>query len=1525
MSLKMRRPLRLILTVVILTLFFGSTFTSITFSPQKLRDYQRDWDEPDNADLLHFSNHSITGSGEGIPTFLNYNLTNNDSTTRTITDNVSINTNNNDIGFTNFTFSEIHVINATYLLELTNNAGFYNMFSNLANLTYYQQFFLPTNAYLNTISVYFQATIAIMANMSVYNATYNAALGRYVPDRKIDPNYWVAQDAQNNDGELALAHWETFNFTAKKTLLNISRTAQINDLGIFYVGVEVPTIFFTTVFVWYAAEDDFGFGINSGDAWRGITVSQTGFGDPTHPPQFFEELRSTNGKTVDFTVVMTVAPITNDPAPSDIGLRVDGTLVANTGGNSGSYMSYQLKQNTGQNCIYHISSAWSEYGYFVNSNVTFKLTQGYTIQQELSPDILYSVDTTLQKVTWNLTTTTAYPPEAIVNSTGIEFHLPGDWNVTRIVNITSGNYEVWQTGKPFWNTSVPEGTFNRTTIRNVSTGTWLLNTESPLYSFLVSVNSTFSGQSYFTNISDLLRLNGSVPAGPNGIPLLKRTDTEGIIASFLITRGQSLGSKSAMDASDNSYFTMVSDNSNNLCQSIIDLNFSLTDTSGILQHLLSELNVTIEQSTLNTSRDSEYSTGVWSELYANPQTLPNTHVQDEICDPLNVLIYTRYLSPIYFNFTADWLGNVQKDNITGVRLSVVHQLTEQYSDLKETMWAYNYTSSKWEEMDSTCLTTGDFQIGSIKYRKVVWDSALNSTVNVSAYINGTRNIQCMMNTTSQRDLTPGFATLQLDFINMEYTFKNPVASGNFTFSLFNQTSGIFDNSHILPINSRDCVTYVNFPNNVGDYYNVTSNNLQLRLNLTHWAPSVALAFLDHLYVTINYSQVQSLEWNQTILNINEVTTFTQSISTYDDAMANNITFTWDIDSTTFTPGNYSWIAVMSTGTQIAINTTSIWVKGLPTSILPDAGSGVMFENGNWVTQPNPYVNDTSKMIRVRVNDTVYGVNLTSITIETLPWSTGQLLVINEFATSGLEEKRGYYTIYLNTTGLAASTVGYNLTLNVTSSIYLSSWVNVTVRVDEIPSSLGVVQPTFTVWENETLDFGASFEDTFHHNLITGAVLSWHLLEDPTKQGTFTQILYVYETTIDTLNKNIAPRIEPYHLIINGTKTDFQNASIEAMLAVLAKNRTVLTADFSALQHNMLEGTVIGVSATLKYEGNNTAIPNVEVEFVFKLLSGTTQEEVKKKGLTDANGLASVDFLIPAGVTSISVSANYGGTESIARSEANPSGMFVIITPTQQLINTLIEYSPYIIAAIGAVIALSLYTRAQHKKSARFWDTRVSKLNDVLNIQHVLVIHKDSGTAILSQSMGTEKIDPNLISGFLTAMTSFQSEISVKKKDPTGKKGFILDYADFKILLEDGEFTRTALILEADASDTLKETLVRFIQRYESRYHKELAAWRGNLKELEGGENLIEEVFEISLIYPHVPNPSINTKKLPKLQKAIYEIARAITKERPYFFMSRLLEYAIAGRKEPKNQIWSVIYDMKRTHLLEPMTVANSSQ
>jgi len=97
---------------------------------------------------------------------------------------------------------------------------------------------------------------------------------------------------------------------------------------------------------------------------------------------------------------------------------------------------------------------------------------------------------------------------------------------------------------------------------------------------------------------------------------------------------------------------------------------------------------------------------------------------------------------------------------------------------------------------------------------------------------------------------------------------------------------------------------------------------------------------------------------------------------------------------------------------------------------------------------------------------------------------------------------------------------------------------------------------------------------------------------------------------------------------------------------------------------------------------------------------------------------------------------------------------------------------------------------------------------------LLFIDKNSGLSFFSYS-SDDKIDDNLVSGFLTAMDSFVSEIggSSSLKE--------IDYKGFFIHAAYGEKIKLALFLSQPADQVLKEKLDYFLKEFEEKYQKQI--------------------------------------------------------------------------------------------------------
>ena len=101
---------------------------------------------------------------------------------------------------------------------------------------------------------------------------------------------------------------------------------------------------------------------------------------------------------------------------------------------------------------------------------------------------------------------------------------------------------------------------------------------------------------------------------------------------------------------------------------------------------------------------------------------------------------------------------------------------------------------------------------------------------------------------------------------------------------------------------------------------------------------------------------------------------------------------------------------------------------------------------------------------------------------------------------------------------------------------------------------------------------------------------------------------------------------------------------------------------------------------------------------------------------------------------------------------------------------------------------------------------------------ILVIEKKSGLPVITYSREDLGVDQELISGFLSAMDSFVSEIGGSKAmDEISYKGFSIHAAY-------GKWIKCALILSKPANKSLKERLAYFVEEFEYRYTDEIKAF-----------------------------------------------------------------------------------------------------
>jgi hypothetical protein len=226
----------------------------------------------------------------------------------------------------------------------------------------------------------------------------------------------------------------------------------------------------------------------------------------------------------------------------------------------------------------------------------------------------------------------------------------------------------------------------------------------------------------------------------------------------------------------------------------------------------------------------------------------------------------------------------------------------------------------------------------------------------------------------------------------------------------------------------------------------------------------------------------------------------------------------------------------------------------------------------------------------------------------------------------------------------------------------------------------------------------------------------------------------------------------------------------------------------------------------------------------------------------------------------------------------------------------------IIAGIGFVIhrAVIVPKRRRREESLK---KLYQKLSDVENVQYILIL-TEHGVPCYSKSLADVPIDETLISGFLSAITSFGKEIGTKITTAEGGLEE-LSYRQFKIIVNEGDHSRVALLLLKRPSQTLKDKLKKFNTTFEQIYGERLKNFDGQVFEDAPVTKLIEEIFEADLLYPHQiidskVNPYLKSSNATSLDKKILIIARSEDFESSFYLRDLINHLKTTGIEEIKS-------------------------
>jgi hypothetical protein len=304
--------------------------------------------------------------------------------------------------------------------------------------------------------------------------------------------------------------------------------------------------------------------------------------------------------------------------------------------------------------------------------------------------------------------------------------------------------------------------------------------------------------------------------------------------------------------------------------------------------------------------------------------------------------------------------------------------------------------------------------------------------------------------------------------------------------------------------------------------------------------------------------------------------------------------------------------------------------------------------------------------------------------------------------------------------------------------------------------------------------------------------------------------------------------------------------------------------------------------------------------------------------TNTTGGISFDFTVPTGTyKQIKLTISYDGVAYGI--DLGSQGFDINVDPAPGIP----EWILYVIfaAIIGVVSVIGIQKGVIAPRKRRYTELLVntaSMFEDAINLQHLLVIYKATGTCIYFKSFGLEQIDPDLIAGFLSAAQSFVKESMSSDGLSEMKSG------DNSLLSSDGEKVRITLVLSKPASQFMRSNLSRLIMTFESKYASILLNWKGQLAIFKDTAQMIDEIIGTSVILPHNITTDVKAIKSVSsvLAKSLLKIARDLTSgQRQFFFIAQLVSEAKSKLKRDPPEILIGLQDLLKGKVIVPVDLS----
>ncbi|MFX1420125.1 MAG: hypothetical protein ACFE9N_14505, partial [Promethearchaeota archaeon] len=465
---------------------------------------------------------------------------------------------------------------------------------------------------------------------------------------------------------------------------------------------------------------------------------------------------------------------------------------------------------------------------------------------------------------------------------------------------------------------------------------------------------------------------------------------------------------------------------------------------------------------------------------------------------------------------------------------------------------------------------------------------------------------------------------------------------------------------------------------------------------------------------------------------------------------------------------------------------------------------------------------------------------------------------------------------------------------------------------------------YTCFEERNLNIEFNITDNDNSDaLVTGAANSYLVeyveIGNPTNQGTLSETLGFGTTSyLGGILTSDLPSVGTYAITIKVFKTNFETSIVQFNLTLRAK----YIINISVVRPLAITaGDSFNIVVKVQYFNVTWQLADGSSVRLTPYLNGIAGTPTVS--LTNSTGEVDFQILTSSTVTNVTLTIEVFSSYYHVEDSEEVRDIIVHGRPGGLTFEALLPYIIIIAAAIGIgggsfAIYRGVVVPKKREKTRILTEVKTI-FDDAINLEHVLVLYKGTGTCIYFKSFGSEKIDPELISGFISAISSFGKDL-VSQEELNE-----ISYGDKMLLLSDGEHIRVALVLSKKASLILRRNLMEFIHVFEKAYASDLPNWRGQLNIFRDAGGIVDELLSTSIILPHEITYEHSTAKALKKPQSrdVLKIANNLMKdsERNFFFIATLLKEATEKTGKDTAEIFMGIKELRDTKILMPIEIS----